>query len=64
MNLLLAFAIDEVLKEVDGEVVTATEISLHVDREEDEDLSLGAELGGEVGGGDGACLGVVALHGD
>ena len=49
MNLLLAFAIDEVLKEVNGEVITAAQVSLHVYCEEDEDLSLGAKLRGEVG---------------
>ena len=62
-DLLLALASDEVLEEVDGEVVATAEVGLHVDGEEDEDLSLGAELGAEAGGGDGACLGIVALHG-
>ena len=42
----------DVLEEVDGDVVTIREVCLHIHREELVDLPLGAELGGEGGGGD------------
>ena len=61
-QLLLAFAHDEVLAEVDGQVVAAAQVSLDVDGEEHVDLSLRTELGGERGRGDCLLQGDTALY--
>ena len=61
-DLLEAFASDEVLEEVDGEVVTVAEVSFNVDGEEDVDLFLGTELGGEGRSSEVSLLGIDLLH--
>ena len=52
----------DVLKEVDGDIVTVRDVCMHVHREELVDLPLGSELGTEGGGGDCWSVLVSGLH--